>query len=259
MLPWLQPKRLGRRARTVGEEADEASDGWSDLTTGLEVYRKAAEEHPDDADLWFLYADALATTEDWNRAETVARQGIRSAGFDQDLWVIVLEALCGQSLPDLVDRELDAPGHNDAHPLIEPVYRARAAELRDDDDAVMAALGTAYDEYGNVVNYARVPARPILDLAIMLIRHGATQESDYVLDTFSRQADDLDAAWQAAAIGAALWQDTDPETTERYEERLGSDESRSDDEIDAAIQEAAEMIAPVADGNDDASVSSGEG
>jgi len=259
MLPWLQPNRLGRRARTVAEEADDASNGWEDLTTGLEVYRKATEEHPDDADLWFLYADALATIEDWNRAETVARQGLTAAGFDQDLWVIALEALCGQSLPDLVDRELDAPGHEDAHPLITPVYRARAAELSGDDGGVMSALGSAYDEYGNVVNFARVPARPVLDLAVLLIRHGATQEADYILDTFSRQADDLDAAWQAAAIGAALWQDTDLEITERYEERLGSDESRTNDEIDAAIQEAAEMIEPVANGNGDDSLSSGEG
>ena len=259
MLPWLQPNRLGRRARIVAEEADDASNGWSDLTSGLEVYRKATEEHPDDADLWFLYADALATIEDWNRAETVARQGITSAGFDQDLWVIVLEALCGRSLPDLVDRELDAACQDDAHPLIAPVYRARAAELRGEDDAVMASLGSAYDEYGNVVHYARVPVRPVLDLAVMLIRHGALQEADYILDTFSRQADDLDAAWQAAAIGAALWQDTDVESTERYEERLASDESRTNDEIDTAIQEAAEMIAPMPDGNDNTSISSAEG
>jgi hypothetical protein len=244
MLPWLRPNRLGRRARRVADEADEVSNGWTDLAAGLEVYRAATEEHPDDADLWFLYGDALATIDDWNRTETIARQGISAVGFNQDLWVLVLEALCARSLPDLVDRELDGPGHEGAHALIAPVYRARAAELRSDAQGAMSALSTAYDEYGTVVHYELVPARTVLDLATMLIRHGAIQEADYVLDTFSREADDLDAAWQAAAIGAALWRDTDRETADRYEERLRSDQDRSDDEISDAIADAAAMITP---------------
>jgi tetratricopeptide (TPR) repeat protein len=231
-----------RRADRVADEADEASNGWLDHAAGLEVYRRATEEHPADAELWLLYGGALAALERWGEAEAVARRGLEAAGFDEDLWVLVLDALVEQGLAELLIRELETPFGRSAHPLIVPVYRARALELRHGDpEALLTALGVAYDQYGDIVRFDHAPRQQVLDLALMLARHGARDEADYCLDTLSRKGVGDDIAWQAAAIGVALWRDVVDETADLYRERLDADD-RGDDEIEQAIVDAAAKL-----------------
>ncbi len=237
MSPW-------GRAERVAEDADEASNGWIDQAAGLEVYRRATVEHPDDPQLWLLYGGALAALERWSEAEAIARDGLRAAGFDQDLWVLILDALVAQDLADLLARELESPFGRSAHPLIVPVYRARVLEMRaGDPEALLTALGVAYDEYADIARSDRAPQQQVLDLATMLARHGARDEADYCLETLSRKAADGEFAWLAAATGVALWQGVDDDTASMYRERLESDEERDQDEIEEAIADAAETIA----------------
>jgi hypothetical protein len=231
-----------RRADRVTDEADEASDGWTNPAAGLEIYRQACQEHPNDADLWRNYADTLAALERWSEAEAVARDGLETAGFDQDLWVVVLDSLVAQQLPDPLLRELEVPYAASAHPLIVPVYRARALELRGDDTgALMTALSDAYDGYGLIVRFDRAPRYQMLDLAMMLARHGARDEADYCLETLSRGPTDDDVASLAAAAGVALWQGIDDATADQYRGRLDRGDF-DEDEIAEAIAEAASSI-----------------
>ena len=246
----MQPATVGivspwRRAERIADLADEASGGWVDQAAGLEVYRTATEEHPDDAELWLLYGGALAALERWSEAEAVARAGLAAVGFDQDLWVLVLDALVAQNLADLLVRELEGPFGRSAHPLLVPVYRARALEMRGGDpEALLTALGVAYDEYADVVRFDHAPAQQVLDLATMLARRGARDEADYCLETLSRKADGGEFAWLAAATGVALWQGVDDDTAAMYRDRLASDGERDPDEIEEAIADAAMTIAP---------------
>lgn len=237
MSPW-------RRAEQVAEDADEASNGWIDQAAGLEVYRQATVEHPHDPELWLLYGGALAALERWSQAEAIARDGLKAAGFDQDLWVLILDALVAQDLADLLARELESPFGRSAHPLIVPVYRARFLEMRaGDPEALLTALGVAYDEYADIARSDRAPQQQALDLATMLARHGARDEADYCLETLSRKAADGEFAWLAAATGVALWQGVDDDTASMYRDRLESDDERNQDEIEVAIIDAAETIA----------------
>jgi alkylhydroperoxidase family enzyme len=235
MSPW-------RRADRVADEADEASNGWIDQAAGLDVYRRATESHPADAELWLLYGGALAALERWSEAEAIGRQGLDAAGFNEDLWLVVLDALVAQRLAELLVRELASPFGRSAHPLIVPVYRARALELQNGDpQTLLTALGVAFDEYGDVVRFDHAPRQQVLDLATMLARHGARDEADYCLETLSRKGTGDDIAWQAAAIGVAFWRDVDDETAELYRERLESDD-RGDDEIELAIADASAAL-----------------
>jgi hypothetical protein len=146
----------------VEREAAEASQEWTDVAAGLDVYRGATERHPDDPGLWFLYGGALAALERW------------SAGFDHDLWVLSLDALVAEGLPDLIDRELDGSAGRTADPLVEPLYRARAEELREGPgDAILGHLGRAYDAFTEIQRPDRAPQGLLLDLAHALARHGA--------------------------------------------------------------------------------------
>ena len=238
-MPW-------RRADRVADDAEEASGGWTDVAAGLDVYRRACEKHPRDGDLWFTYANALAALGRWGEAETVARNGLEAVGFDQDIWVLLLDSLVEQRLPDLLLRELETPFAASAHPLIAPVYRARALELRGGDpEALMRSLSDAYDEYGDVVRFDKAPRQTVLDLAQMLARHGARDEADYCLETLSRSMlQDDDVSWLAAATGVALWQATDEAAAEMYRERLLAIDDADEDEIEEAVGDAAIAITP---------------
>ncbi|MEP6758170.1 MAG: hypothetical protein ABJB55_03145 [Actinomycetota bacterium] len=141
-------------------------------------------------------------------------------------------------------RELESPLGRSAHPLIVPVYRARALELRaGDPEELITALGVAYDEYADVVRFDQAPQQQVLDLATMLARHGARDEADYCLETTSRTADGGEFAWLAAATGAALWQGVDDDTASIYRGRLATDTERDPVEIEEAIADAAATIA----------------
>ena len=236
-----------RRADRVIDDADEASNGWSNPTAGLDVYRRATEEHPKDVELWLLSAGALAALERWSEAESVARNGLAAAGFDQDLWLLLLDALLAQGLADHLTRELKSPAAGSTHQMIVPIYEAKAVELRDPEDraAILEALSAAYDAYFDMVRFDRAPRQPVLDLAIMLARHGARDEADYCLDTLSRSlSDDDEVGWQAAATGVALWQGVDDTMADVYRDRLLADGDRTDEEIEAAVNESAEAIEP---------------
>jgi hypothetical protein len=221
------------------EKADQASDDWTNPAAGLEVLRAACDDHPDEVDPWLAYATAFASLERWSEAEAVARKGLEAAGYDLDLWVLVLDALIAQELPDLILRELDGRFAASAPRLVVDVYRAQALELRGDDpDGLMAALSDAYDDYGSYDVHSRAPQQAVLDLALLLGRHGARDEADFCLETISREAAETDTAWHAAAAGVAPWDSVDEETAAMYRERLERDGSRDEAEIEEAIADA---------------------
>lgn len=236
----------------IQREAADASHDWIDVAAGLEVYRRATERDPDDPEPWFLYGGALAALERWSEAGAVARDGLRAAGFDQDLWLLSLDSLVAEGRPELVDRELDDPIGRAADPLIEPLYRARAEELRGGPtDAILGHLGRAYEAFTEAVRPERAPQQQLLDLAQALARCGSRDEADHVLDVMSRRAGSSDEAWRAAATGVALWDGVDDDMVATYLDRVAEQTDRSEEEIAEAIEGAAEAMRPPAPANDD--------
>lgn len=159
--------------------------------------------------------------------------------------MLSLDALVADGLPDLLDRELDGSAGRAARPLIEPLYRARAEELRGgSEDAVLGHLGRAYDVFTEAVRPERAPQEQLFDLAYALARHGARDESDHVLDVMSRRVGSSDAAWRAAAAGVALWDGVDEEAVATYLDRVAVETGRSEEEIAEAIDGAADAMRP---------------
>jgi tetratricopeptide (TPR) repeat protein len=229
-----------RRFERVERDADRASNGWTDVVAGIEVYRHATEEHPDDAGLWFLYGGALAALERWAEAETVARSGLRAAGPDQDLWLLVLDALVAQGFPDLLARELEEPISRTVHPVIVPIYRARAEELKGaPDDTMTAALDGAYDTFCRIDHVDRAPGQPLLELGLLFARHGSRDRADHCFEVLGRQHDDPETAWRASAAGAALWDGHDEQMLGLYLDRLAGDADHDEEQTAQALADAA--------------------